>query len=74
MLAATPIDSFRLMCQCYEKTGGHVQRIDTPALLAPDEFDAMMLEFDQAGEWMLEQLRLKRSAPETRPHDEADLP
>lgn len=51
-----------------------MQRIDTPALLAPDEFDAMMLEFDQAGEWMLEQLRLKRSAPETRPHDEADLP
>ncbi|EGH45996.1 hypothetical protein PSYPI_28214 [Pseudomonas syringae pv. pisi str. 1704B] len=38
--------------------------------LTPRAFDAMTMEFDRARDWMLEQIRLKRSA--TEPAIDAD--
>lgn len=44
--------------------GGHVTHDNAPRPLAADEFEAMMREFDEAQDWMLEQLRQRQIAQE----------
>lgn len=44
--------------------GGHVMHDNAPRPLAAREFEAMMREFDEAQDWMLDQLRQRRLAQE----------
>jgi hypothetical protein len=59
------------------KTGGYLKHNGPPTLLTPAEFDEMMLEFDQAGDWMQDQLnrkRLPQGPTDPTPGDEPDDP
>jgi hypothetical protein len=44
--------------------GGHVTHDNSPKPLTAHEFEAMMREFDEAQDWMLDQLRQRRLAQE----------
>ena len=44
--------------------GGHVTHDNTPRPLAAHEFEAIMREFDEAQDWMLDQLTQHRLAQE----------
>ncbi len=40
-----------------------MESVNVPLSLSDEEFESMTREFNSAGDWMLEQLALKRSAP-----------
>ena len=40
-----------------------MESVNVPLSLSDEEFESMMRELNSAGDWMLEQLELKRSAP-----------
>jgi hypothetical protein len=44
--------------------GGHVTHENSPPPLTAHEFGAMMREFDEAQNWMLDQLRQRRLVQE----------
>ncbi len=44
--------------------GGHVMHDNAQRPLSAREFEAMMREFDEAKDWMLDQLRQRRLAQE----------